>query len=91
MDGIGIGGGGVALLGDGRGGCASETSVCVEIDIIFWTRSSAGGGGGALVGDIGVRGGLRGSSRVCDAEETIAELVGGSMTNGGLACTRFRR
>ena len=86
MDGIGIGGGGGARLGDG-GGCKTG-SVCVEIDIIS-TRSFTAGGGGARVGEIGVLGGLKGSSRVCDAAETIG-LVG-SMIKGGFACTRFLR
>ena len=90
MDGMGIGGGGGARLGDGNGVCISGTSVCVEIEVVSCTRSSAGGGGGFLVGDIGVLGGLKGSSRVCEATETIDE-VGGSIINGGLACTRFLR
>ncbi len=60
--GMGMGGGGGALLGDCSAG--SVSSVCVEIDAISCTRSVTGGGGGTLVGEIGVRGGLKGSSKV---------------------------
>ena len=88
MDGIGIGGGGGALLG-----ClTSGTSVCVDIETICRTSNSTsigGGGGGALVGETGVLGGLRGPSRVCDAEETIELSFALSRTRGA-ACTRFR-
>ena len=55
-----IGTSGGARLGD----CNIGVSVCVEIDIINSLGTLIGGGGGALVGEIGVLGGLRGSSKV---------------------------
>jgi hypothetical protein len=45
---------------------ATSTSVWVELDImIALTGLSAGGSGAVLVGDTGVLGGLRGSSKPC--------------------------
>ena len=62
IDGTMMGGGGGARLGDGGGG--GGASVCVDIDAVTRVAGIGGGGGGALVGDTGVLGGLRGSSKV---------------------------
>lgn len=88
MLGIGISGiGKVSGLGSDGG------SVCVDEDTIGGGLGTGAGGDGVidLTGDLGVLGGLGGSSIVCELAETIGQGgLKGSMLSGRPEWTRLR-